>query len=351
MSERKMEDGRGRTRPTIRDIASLSGVSVATVSRVLNGRPDVAPATRDTVLRLIRERGYTINRNARGLVGRSTDLIALTVPVVHAEYFARIVSGAAEALYRHDVRFVLCPTMHRHDREVSVLHRLMHGTTDGAMLIYPEETNAELIELRGHGYPFVVVDPHVPLGDDIPVVSAGSVAGARSAVEHLIELGHRRIAVITGPQGVVATLDRLAGYRAALLAAGLPINPGLVRESDFLVEGGYQAASRLLSGPNPPTAIFAFNDNMAFGALRAAREKGVCVPADLSIVGFDDVEVATLVHPMLSTVHQPMQEMGRVAASLLLRLLDNQPVDTLRLELATRLVVRGTTAPPRSSSP
>lgn len=333
-------------RTTIRDIASGAGVSVATVSRVLNAHPDVAASTREKVLEYVRANGYTANRTARKLAGGATGLIGLTVPFVHPQYFAQIVEGAAEALFDRDARFVMCPTLHEHDREVSILERVMHGTTDGAMLILPSETDDELRHLLKEDFPFVVVDPARPLSEEIPTVSAANWAGGRSAVEHLVSLGHRRIGVIGGPSGWLATVDRLAGYRSALGAAGVPVDGGLVRFSDFTIEGGYRAALDLLRTTSPPTAIFAFNDDMAVGAVRAATERHLQVPDDVSIVGFDDVELASHVTPKLTTVRQSLHEMGRLAAGLLSRLIDGQPVDAPRIELATRLIVRDSTAPP-----
>jgi LacI family transcriptional regulator len=332
---------------TIREIADLAGVSVATVSRVMNGRDDVSPETRELVQKIVRERGYTANRSARGLSAGRTGLIGATVPLVHPAYFSFILSGAAEALYERDMRLVLCPTQHEHDREVSLLERMMHGTTDGGLLILPQESADELEHLLEHGYRFVVVDPRLPLDERVPSVSAAHASGADQAMSHLIGLGHRRIAAITGPRGWVATEDRRRGYHAALAAQGILPEPALEVEADFEIGPGRDAAGHLLDLHDPPTAIFAFNDNLAIGALQAARDRGLRVPGDLSVVGFDDVEPATIVTPMLTTVRQPLAEMGRTAVSLLMRLLERQRFETLRVELATRLVVRESTGPPR----
>ena len=334
-------------RPTIRDVARRAGVSVATVSRVMNGHPDVSDATREAVLQQIREDNYVTSRGARGLAGGRTGLIALTVPFMHPEYFAQIVEGAAEALYERDARFVLCPTAHEHDREVSLLGRVMHGTTDGAVLILPSESNDELVRLQQHGYPFIVVDPSVPLDPDIPTVAAANWSGARTATEHLLALGHRRITAISGPANWSASMDRVAGYHSALMAAGVPPGAEQVVEADFTVEGGYRVAKELLQTADPPTAVFALNDNMATGVLQAAKDLGYEVPEELSIVGFDDIALASISSPALTTVRQPLLEMGRMAASLLGRLIDGQPLEATRLELSTRLVVRESTAKPR----
>jgi LacI family transcriptional regulator len=334
-------------RVTIREVADEAGVSIATVSRVLNGRDDVAPETRELVSRVIQERGYIANRGARGLSAGRTGLVGLLVPLVFPAYFSAILSGATEALQEHDLRAVLSPTGHEHDREVTLLDRLMHGLTDGALIVLPEESSQELERLLDAGYRFVVIDPLMPLDDRIASVSAAHTSGADQAMKHLLGLGHRRIAIITGPRGWVATEDRRRGYHAALAAAGILPDPELEVESNFEIDGGEQAAELLLSLADPPTAIFAFNDNHAIGAIRAARARGLNVPEDLSIVGFDDVEHATIVTPMLTTVRQPLAEMGRTAVSLLMRLLERHSLETLHVELATRLVVRESTAPPR----
>jgi LacI family transcriptional regulator len=337
----------GPARVTIREVAEEAGVSIATVSRVLNGRDDVSAETREVVSRVIRDRGYTANRSARHLSAGRTGLVGVLVPLVYPAYFSAILAGAAEALHEHDLRLVLSPTDHQHDREVSLLDRLMHGLTDGALIVLPEESSEELTRLLDQGYRFVVVDPLEPLDERIPSVSAAHTSGADQAMQHLLGLGHRRIGAITGPAGWVATEDRRRGYRGALAAAGILPSPELEVESDFEIDGGLKAAGTLLDLAEPPTAIFAFNDNHAIGVLQAARARGLRVPEDLSVVGFDDVEYATFVTPTLTTVRQPLAEMGRTAVSLLMRLLERQRFETLHVELATRLVVRESTGPAR----
>jgi LacI family transcriptional regulator len=333
------------SRITIREVADEAGVSIATVSRVLNGRDDVAPETRELVSRIIQQRGYIANRNARGLSAGRTGLVGVLVPLVFPVFFSAILSGASEALYEHDLRVLLSPTGHEHDREVTLIDRLAHGLTDGALVILPEESSEELERLLDAGYNFVVVDPRLRLNGRIPSVSAAHMSGADQAMRYLISLGHRRIGAITGPPGWVATEDRRRGYRAALAAANIPFDAALEVEADFEIPDGEAAARRLLGTSNPPTAVFAFNDNIAIGTMRAARELGLRVPEDLSIVGFDDVEHASIVTPRLTTVRQPLAEMGRTAVSLLVRLLEQQSVETLSIQLATRLVIRESTAP------
>src|SRR5919204_1263969 len=339
----------GQQRLTIRQIADLAGVSIATVSRVLNGRDDVSDETREIVNRVIRENGYTANRSARGLSAGRTGLVGVLVPLIYPAYFSSILAGAAEALMERDLRVVLSPTGHEHDREVSLLERLMHGVTDGALIVMPEESSPELELLIDGGYRFVVVDPIMPLAERIPSVSAAHTSGADQAMRHLLSLGHRRIAQITGPRGWLATEDRRRGYHAALASAGILPDPALEVEAVPEIAPGRAAAAHLLDLPEPPTAIFAFHDNIAIGAIQAPRARGLRVPEDLSVIGFDDVEPATIVSPALTTVRQPLEEMGRTAVSLLNRLLERQRFETLHVELATRLVVRESTSSARGT--
>ena len=332
-------------RSTIHDIAAEAGVSAATVSRVLNARDHVAPETRERISRIVRERGYVVNRGARGLQGR-TGLVGLLVPLVSPNYFSTIVAGVTEAFNEHDLRAVLSPTEHKHDREVTLLDRLMHGhgrrrpdrpaggVERRARAPARRATTASSSSTRGSRS-----------AARIPAVSAAHTSGADQVTRHLLELGHRRIAAITGSREWVATEERRRGYHAALASAGILPDSSLEIEADFEIAGGARAAmSLLLDRPQPPTAIFAFNDNLAIGAIQAARAHGLRVPEDLSVAGFDDSEHASLITPTLTTVRQPLAEMGRTAVNLLRRLIDGQRVETLHVELGTRLVVRDSTA-------
>jgi LacI family transcriptional regulator len=334
-------EGRRQERVTIRDVAELAGVSIATVSRVINGHADVSSETRETVQRVIRERGYQAGVRPRSA---RTGLIGVMVPLIHPGYFAEILSGASEALYEHDLRVVLCPTRHSHARELSLIDRLAAGEADGAVVVLPEESSEEFEALAGHGFPFVIVDPRTEVAPGIPVVCAAHSSGATQATRHLLELGHRRIGVVGGPEGWVATQERLRGYQAALAGSGVLPDPALVQYSNFRIDGGHEAAARLLDLPDPPTAIFTFNDSMAIGALRAVSARGLRVPADVSVVGFDDTIEAAIALPALTTVRQPLAELGRTAVSLLLRQIENRRLEPLRVELETRLVPRDSTA-------
>ena len=339
----------GEHRATIREIASAAGVSIATVSRVLNERPGVAEETRGAVLRVVRDRGFTANRSARALSGGRTGLIGVMLPIVEATYFTSILSGAAEALYEQDMRMVLCPTLHHHEREVTLLDRLMHGTTDGAVLMLPEESNSELKILRRKGYAFVIVDPRVALDEGIPAVSAANASGARAATEHLLVArppAHRcdhRAAAVPGEHRAPERLPRRhgGGRRPARSRA----HPRVELRRSRAVRwppGGCSTSPTRRPRSSPSTTT----PRSARCASRASA--GLRVPEDISVVGFDDSEQSAIVYPSLTTVRQPLAEMGRMAVSLLLRLLDNQRLEALHIELKTRLVVRESTARART---
>ena len=343
---------KGRGRVTIRQVADLAGVSVATASRALNGRGDVSDETRLAVQEVARTHGYGTRPRPRtrlpGTNGAAhwTGIVGITMPYSAPAYFATIMAGAVEALSEHDMRALMCPTGHQHKNEISLIEELVRGETHGAVLVMPEESPTELRALKEQGFHFVVVDPLHELDEDIPVVSAANTSGAHQATAHLLSLGHRRIGAITGPTSGLASRRRLMGFHSAQVAAGVMPDPTLEVEGDFLLEGGAAATEQLLASPDPPTAIFAFNDSMAIGALRVARARGLRIPEDLSIVGFDDTVEAEIAYPPLTTVRQPLKELGSMAVGLLFRLMAEQWQEPLHVELATRLVERASTAPP-----
>jgi LacI family transcriptional regulator len=322
---------------TLRDIARVAGVSTATVSRVLHGSADVSPSTRQAVLTAAGRRGV-VPQNRTGL-------IAVTVPLVEGSYFAAMLGGVADAVDDAGMRLLLLPTRFDRERAVPLRERLRIDTADGAVLMLPPESLEELFELQ-KSMPIAVIDPRVPLDEGIPCVAATNAAGADAATAHLLALGHRAIAAITGPPGWAATEERRQGYHAALARAGIRPDPRFVEAGNWEIPSGRAAASLLLGREERPTAIFAFNDEMAIGAMQAARDRGVRVPEGLSIVGFDGVERGELLVPQLTTVRQPLAEMGRTAVTLLCRLLERRSIEALRIELATRLVERESTGPP-----
>ncbi|MBX5459219.1 MAG: LacI family DNA-binding transcriptional regulator [Thermogemmatispora sp.] len=344
----KSRQSMNRRRSTIAEIAARAGVSIPTVSRVLNNRPDVAPATRERVERVIREAGYVRSRVANALRRGSSGIIDLVVPDLDSPYYFEIIRGVEEVLERTELRMALSTTHDESRRERQWLRQVIEGATDGAILVLAQGQSDRLDELRRHRIPFVVVDHRGELGPDVPSVGATNWAGGRAATEYLLSLGHRRIAIIAGWPNLRCSQDRIAGYRAALEEAGLPIEPELIRPGEFRQQTGYDQTCALLALPQPPTAIFAGSDLQAMGVYAALRAHGLRVPDDVSVVGFDDVPIATMVSPTLTTIRQPLAEMGRMATTMLLRLIAGEPLDSMRIELATSLVVRESCAPPPS---
>ncbi|HZU55791.1 MAG TPA: LacI family DNA-binding transcriptional regulator [Actinocrinis sp.] len=326
---------------TVRDIAAHTGVSIATVSRVLNEQANVAPRTRDLVRRAAEELGAQTDAAGRATAVRQ-GAVFVRCPYVLTDYFGLIVSSIAETLELHGRTLIL--NAGEAAQQAAVLPALpTRAGVGGAIVILPPEPSEQLVALRGRGFPFVVVDPRTAMPRDIAAVSAAHFAGARSLTAHLTRLGHRRIGVIAGPDNWLASEARLAGHASALAEAGVLPSPELVRATEPTTRHGYQATNALLDLPQRPTALIGFNDKAAVGALTAAAQRGLRVPDDLSIAGFDDIDLAQATSPMLTTVRQPLAEMGRMAVSLLIRLLDGHRVDALHVELATELVVRGST--------
>jgi LacI family transcriptional regulator len=328
------------TKVTVRAIAAEAGVSIATVSRVMNGHTQVTPETQA----LVRHAAGRLGAPAPARRGSTEGAVFVRCPYVLTDYFGLIVSSIAETLDLHQRRLILqAGEAAQHSPVLGSLHQ--DATVAGAILILPPESSSDLEALHAQGFPFVVVDPRTLLPGDIASVSAAHFAGGRSVTAHLTALGHRRIGVIAGPREWLASESRIVGHTSALAEAGTLPTPELVRSIEPTVDSGYVAACELLDLPQRPTALVAFNDKAAVGAMRAAHERGLRVPEDLSITGFDDIDLSHSTVPMLTTVRQPLGEMGRMAVSLLMRLLERHTVDTLHVELATHLVVRHTTGP------
>ncbi|ONI67833.1 LacI family transcriptional regulator [Kribbella sp. ALI-6-A] len=333
-------------RVTVRDVAAETGVSIATVSRVLNQAGNVSPRTRELVEQAVQRLGTAAPGPRGGTPKPAAGAVYVRCPYLLTDYFGLIVSSIAESLDRH-ARQLILNAGQAVAADATLGNRPGVG---GAILILPPESADDLVRLRERRFPFVVVDPRTPLPRDIASVSAAHFSGARQVGAHLTELGHRRIGVIAGPREWLASDARLSGHAAALADAGSLPDPSLIRYVEPTIDEGYRAAGELLDLPHRPTALVAFNDKAAVGALQAAAQRGLRVPHDLSIAGFDDIDLSRATSPMLTTVRQPLQEMGRMAVSLLIRLLDHHEVEALHVELATELVVRESTGPATEES-
>jgi DNA-binding LacI/PurR family transcriptional regulator len=331
------------TAPTLEQVAALAGVSRATVSRVVNGSPKVSPVVRAQVERAVAKLGYVPNRAARALVTRRADSVALVVSEPHARFFsepffAGMVRGVSAALAETGVQLVLLIAQGLPDRG-RVERYVVGGHVDGVLLASLHGDDPLPGALERAGVPAVLVGR--PAGTaPASYVDADNRGGARKAVDHLAGLGRRRIATIAGPQDMGVGLDRLEGYREGLAAAGLAAADDLVEAGDFTEEGGAAAMERLLR--RPVDAVFAASDLMAAGALRALRAAGRRVPKDVAVVGFEDSAVARYAQPPLTTVRQPIEEMGRQATRLLLAKVAGQ-AGGMHLILDVELVVRAST--------
>jgi len=336
-----------RRRATLAAVAAEAGVSLPTVSKVVNGRPDVAPETRARVERLLGEFDYHrpgVHRGVRR--GRRSGLVDLIFNGLDSPWAVEILRGAEDWCAAHATGVAVSAVRHGSARPASWTSALASHDTEGVILVTSELTAPQLEQLRGEHIPLVVVDP-VNLPDaGLPSVGTTNWAGGLAATDHLVSLGHQRIGAIAGPPDYLCSRARLDGYRSALDRARVPFRPEFIRHGDFQHEGGFLRGSELLDLPEPPTAIFAGSDQQALGVYEAARRHGLRVPQDLSIVGFDDLPVARWISPPLTTVRQPLAEMGRTAAAMLGDLIEGKPLPTRRMELSTELIVRESTGRP-----
>jgi LacI family transcriptional regulator len=328
-------------RVTITAIAAEAGVSVPTVSRVLNGRSDVSPQTRERVEELLRQHGYR-RRAARSRV--SASLIDLVFNDLDSPWAVEIIRGVEDVAHAAGVGTVVSAIHQRSTSARQWLQNLRARATDGVIFVVSDLSPPLLAELRRLNIAVVVVDPAGVPAMDIPTIGATNWAGGLSATEHLLSLGHRRIGFIAGPKRLLCSRARLDGYRAGLEAAGIEFREELLYQGDFYHESGFAGGTALLDLDDPPTAVFASSDQMAFGVYEAVRRRGLRVPDDVSVVGFDDLPEARWASPPLTTVRQPLAEMGLLAARTVLRLAQGEDVDTPRIELATHLVARDSTA-------
>ncbi|RWR20933.1 LacI family transcriptional regulator [Microbacterium enclense] len=332
-------------RVRLADIATEAGVSVATISKVLNGHADISPATRSRVDALLTARGYT--RRAAGEKPRG-DLIELVFHEFEASWSMEIIAGVEEVAKAHGLAVVVTESGGVHSLGEDWLEGALRRRPAGIVLVSSALGERQRLRLATRGIPLVIVDSAGDPPADIPSVGSANWSGGLAATRHLIELGHRRIAAITGPGDMLCSLARLDGYRTAMASAGLDVDPRWVRFGTFYVEGGRDAARDLLELEDRPTAIFAGNDLQALGVYDAARELGLRLPDELSVVGYDDIAPARWVSPALTTVHQPLRRMGAEATRMVLDTGVRSSAGVVpRMDLATHLVVRGSTASPR----
>ena len=329
---------------TIKDVAALAGISYTTVSHVLNKTRPVSEQVRLKVEAAIAELDYVPSAVARSLKARSTATIGLLVPNSVNPYFAELARGIEDGCERNGYCVILCNSDDDPKKQRSYLRVLLEKRVDGLVVASVGEDRDLLESLANVRTPMVIVDRALD-GVDADLVRIDHEQGAYLATRHLIDLGHRDIACIGGPIDTGVSQLRVEGFRRAMAEAGLQVSPGQVLHSDFTSPGGHAAASRLLDG-EPPTAIFAGNDMIGFGVLRAAAERNIDVPGQLSVIGFDDIELSRYVYPPLTTVGQSIRELGESAAELLLSRVAAPRCGTAEHRIvAPRIVLRESTGP------
>jgi LacI family transcriptional regulator len=347
------ERGSRAARATLATVAASAGVSVATVSKVLNGRTDVAPATRSLVKHLLEQHDYVARRTGPGdglaampAAGPPTvellfheDLNAYGIEVVQGLLDAGDLAGYAVVVSRR-------PDAGReHSGTAHWVADLAAAGRRAVISVVDQLPEADIAALHRFGLPLVVIDPLNQPSAHITSVGSTNFSGGLAATRHLLGLGHRRIAYVGGPTTAACNQARLHGYRAAMEEAGADIDDAYVRTGNFLYDDGLAEGRALLDLPHPPTAVFAGSDETALGVIEAARSRGLRVPEDLSVVGFDDTQLARLSAPPLTTIRQPLREMGAVAMRTALRLVAGEELDSHHVELATQLIERHSTAP------
>lgn len=326
---------------TIQDVAKAAGVSVATVSRVINNSPSVSGNTRDTVMEAIQKLNYQPNLLGRNLRRTETRLVLVLLPSIANPFYARVVKGIEDVAHKNGYNILLCNTDAEQNRERIYLDLLKSRLADGVVFLAPELSQEELTGI-GRNYPVVQCCEYKE-GAMVSRVSIDNFGAAYKAVRHLTGLGHRRIAMISARNNFLSTLRRQEGYRQALMDAGLERDETLIRFGDYGFNSGLRAANQLLALKERPTAIFSISDIMAIGAIRAARECGLCVPDDLAVMGFDNISFASMNHPKLTTISQPKYELGCVAMELLLSQIRAEMKEPQEVFLENELIIREST--------
>ncbi len=335
----------GRVR--LSDVARDAGVSVATVSKVLNGRPDVASQTRAHVERLLQANGYLRRGGGEPSAERMLELVFHEIT---GEWAAEIIPAVERTARQAGISLIVTESGDRHSPGSAWIEGVLRRRPVGVILIFSDLDSLEQHKLRSRGINVVVMDPAGEPGPDVASIGSTNWSGGLAAAEHLIELGHTRIAMISGPEDMLCSVARVDGYRSALERAGIGFDPALLRIGDFHVEAGRRCTAELMRLAHPPTAIFAGSDLQAVGVYEYARAHDLRIPEQLSVMGYDDLHLARWVGPPLTTIRQPLGEMAATAARQLIAM-DGDPhppgvPPSRRIELATSLVVRESTAPP-----
>jgi len=333
-----------RKNVTLAEVALAACVSPMTASRAINNRSGVSRQTREHILQVAADMGYVVNRAAQKLSGGKSHIIGILATDLGNQFTSALIAGASDAAWEAGYETLVYSHVEREKRPSGSVMQLLRQISDGVIVVLPLEFGY-LGELTSANIPVITID-HRGEHAEFPSVAANSYDGARTAIKHLLGLGHRRIAYISGDERLASARDRRHAYIDTLAQFGLELDPALVVAGDFSQNRGFQATTELLSLAHPPTAIFAANDLSAFGAIAAIREAGLRVPDDMSVLGFDDIPAAAQFYPALTTVRQPLHQMSRSAVNTLLALIAGIAPASPQVTLPTELVVRASTAAP-----
>jgi LacI family transcriptional regulator len=330
---------------TIKDVAQRAGVNASTVSRVINNdcKLSIREETKRRIFDSIRELGYHPNSIARNLRLKTSDAIGMLIPDITNPLFPEVIKGVENLASEKDLSLILCHTGDNHEKELKMIRVLINRRVDGLLLASVHMRAETIEEVEQSGIPYVLVNRGSRKNAGAYVV-ADNTAGAKMAVHHLISLGHKKIAHIAGFLYTDTGIERIEGYRQELNLADIPFNSGYMVEAGYTEPEGYQAMNKLLLLPDRPTAVFAANDLLAMGAILAIQEKGLRVPEDISIVGFDGIWLVERITPALTTVKVALNEMGYLAMNMLFNKMKGIPVEQERIVLQPSLVVRCSTA-------
>jgi LacI family transcriptional regulator, repressor for deo operon, udp, cdd, tsx, nupC, and nupG len=324
----------------ITDVAKMANVSTATVSRVISNKRNVNSKTRERVLETINQLEYKPNRLASNLRKMSSKTVMVVVPDITNPFFSSILQGFKDVALENGYHVLLGDTGNSLEQERNFINLVKERVVDGVILTTARLPKEEILSVSQE-IPVVLACEYID-GFDIPTVSIDNVSAARQAVEYLISLGHRRIGMITGPLGVILSKDRVKGYYQALNLHEIPIDGVLIQEGNFSVKSGYETMLKLLALEAPPSAVFATNDEMAVGAIKAIKQKGLSVPKDISVIGFDDIPLCELIETELTTIVQPQYDMGYQAMRMMLSIINKGNLTRKQIVLPHRLMVRKT---------
>lgn len=320
------------------DVAKLANVSTATVSRVLRKPDKVSKDTRQKVLEAVKKLNYQPNIVARQFRTKETQTILVVIPDVTSPFFSEVLRGIEHTALESGYRVILGDTENNIEREREYADLLPQKQADGMILLTARMDRGDLEEISRQ-FPVVLACEYID-DLDVPTISINNISGAKKATEHLIQLGHTSIAHITGPMNVILSRDRLKGYEQAMRSHELHIDPDYIREGDSSLESGYKQMTQLLELDNRPTAVFVFNDLMAIGAIKAVKDKGLTVPGDIAVVGFDNINMTAIFEPTITTIDQPKYEIGKKAMELLLKLINGEVLQQKKFVLKDELVIR-----------